>query len=132
MRLLIALGVAALAGCALKTPWTQPDVVAQALPATTHIPAQWQADATSAGAVADDWLKSFNDPALDAIVAEALANNLDLRQAAERVRIAEQNVLVVGAQLAPQVGGQLGAKSIRDKDQDGSYDSTLATVSVAW
>lgn len=135
MRLLIALGVAALAGCALKTPWTQPEVVAKALPATTHIPAQWhesQADATSAGAVADDWLKSFNDPALDAIVAEALANNLDLRQAAERVRIAQQNVLLVGAQLAPQVGGQLGAKSIRDKDQDGSFDSTLATVGVAW
>lgn len=32
--------------------------------------------------VADDWLKSFNDPTLDALVAEAIASNRDLAQAA--------------------------------------------------
>lgn len=32
--------------------------------------------------VADAWLKSFNDPTLDALVAEAIADNRDLAQAA--------------------------------------------------
>lgn len=121
----------ALAGCALKTPFTQSEVVEQALPASTHIPAAWQADAR-AGSVVDGWLKAFQDPLLEAIVAEAIANNLDLRQAAERVRVAQQQLLVVGAQLAPQIDGQLGAKSLRDKDQDNSFNSTLAYVGVAW
>jgi multidrug efflux system outer membrane protein len=123
--------LAVLSGCALKTPLTQSEVVEQALPATTQIPSAWQAEAR-AGPVADGWLKSFQDPLLEAIVAEAIANNLDLRLAAERVRIAQQQVLVVGAQLAPQIGGQLGAKSIRDKDQDDRFNSTLAYVGVAW
>ena len=124
-------GLVALAGCALQAPLTQSEVVEQALPATTHIPVAWQAEST-AGPVADGWLKSFQDPLLEAIVAEAIANNLDLRVAAERVRVAEQQVLVVGAQLAPQIAGQLGARSIRDKDQDDSFNSTLAYVGVAW
>ncbi|MGB8437607.1 MAG: efflux transporter outer membrane subunit, partial [Burkholderiales bacterium] len=81
---------------------------------------------------ADDWLKSFNDPALDAIVAEAIAPNLDLRQAAERVRIAQQNVVVVGAQLLPQIGVQLGGNVTRDRDQTSNYYSTVGYAGVAW
>ena len=131
MRALIVVVAAVLAGCALKTPPTHSEVVEQALPAKTRIPPGWQADG-SPGTVADDWLKSFNDPALDAIVAEAIAHNLDLRQAAERVRIAQQNVVVIGAQLAPQIGVQLGAKTTRDRDQSSNYNSTLAYAGVAW
>ena len=40
------------------------------------------------GAVNNDWLKTFRDPNLDAIVAEAIANNLDLVQAAAQVEVA--------------------------------------------
>jgi outer membrane protein TolC len=109
----IAVLMAALAGCALQTPPTQTEVLDQALPEGTQIPPAWKADAKT-GAVTDDWLKRFNDPTLDAIVAEALANNLDLRQAADRVTIARQSVVVVGAQLLPQIGGQLGFKKTHD------------------
>jgi outer membrane protein, multidrug efflux system len=131
MRALVIVAVAVLAGCALKTPPTQPEVLDEALPTTTHVPPAWKSD-PAASAVADDWLKSFNDPALDAIVAEAIAHNLDLRQAAERVRIAQQNVVVVGAQLLPQVGVQLGANTTRDRDQDDHYNSSSAYAGVAW
>lgn len=131
MRALIVIVAAALAGCALKTPPTHSEVVDQALPAGTRIPPAWQAD-PNASAVADDWLKSFDDPALAAIVAEAIANNLDLRQAAERVRIAQQNVVVVGSQLLPQIGAVLGARTIRDEDHDGNFNATLAYAGVAW
>lgn len=128
---IVLVAAAMLAGCALKTPPTHPEVLEQALPAQTRIPPAWKAD-PAARAVADDWVKSFNDPALDAIVAEAIAHNLDLRQAAERVRIAQQNVVVVGAQLLPQVGVQLGANVTRDKDQTSNYYSTFGYAGVAW
>lgn len=131
MRTALFLAMAVLAGCALKAPPTHTDVVDQALPKATRIPSAWRAD-PRAGEVTNDWLKSFNDPMLDAIVAEAIANNLDLRQAAERVAIAQQNVVVVGAALLPQVGAQLGATTIRDKDQDSNFNSTVAYVGVAW
>lgn len=122
---------AALAGCALKTPLTHDEVVSQALPTTTRIPLVWKA-APASNPVVDDWLKSFNDPALDALVAEAIANNLDLRVAAAKVAVAQQSVIVVGAQLLPQVGAVLGARATRDEDHGGTSDSTVAYAGVAW
>ncbi|OUL88016.1 RND transporter, partial [Paraburkholderia hospita] len=89
---------ALIAGCALAPPPQHSDVVNEALPKGTSIPPRWMSDASGAP-VADDWLKSLDDPTLDAIVAEAIANNLDLRLAADRVTIAQQSVVVVGAQL---------------------------------
>ena len=80
----------------------------------------------------DDWLKSFNDPVLDAIVAEAIANNLDLRRAAQRVRIAQETAVVVGARLSPWVVGQLGARSTRDDDHDTTFNSRIGYASVGW
>lgn len=131
MRALIVIVAAALAGCALKTPPMHTEVVDRALPQQTRIPSAWKADPTAIP-VTDDWLKSLNDPALDAIVAEAIAHNLDLRQAEERVTIAQQNVVVVGAQMLPQVGAQLGAKTLYDRDHDGNFNATAAYAGVAW
>jgi NodT family efflux transporter outer membrane factor (OMF) lipoprotein len=138
----LAVLLAALAGCALQTPPTHTEVLDQALPEKTRIPAAWEADPQS-GVVAGDWLKSFHDPMLDVIVAEALANNLDLRQAADRVEIARQSVVVVGAQLLPQIGGQLGFKKTHDfgnkdkiKDTDveikHTYHHKSASLGMAW
>jgi multidrug efflux system outer membrane protein len=78
------------------------------------------------------WLKSFLDPQLDAIVAEAQAHNIDLRFAAARVEIAQQQVIVAGAALQPQVGAQLGARSVYDKDAGQAFNGTQAFVGVAW
>jgi len=130
-RAALAVAVVALAGCALKVPPRHDEVVGEALPATTRIPPAWKA-AAATSPVADNWLQSFNDPALDALVAEAIANNLDLRIAAARVVIAQQAVIVVGAQLLPQVGAMLGARATRDEDHSGTSDSTVAYVGVAW
>lgn len=127
--------IAALAGCALQTPPTHTEVLEQALPEGTQIPFAWKADART-GAVADDWLKSFNDPVLEAIVAEAIANNLDLRQAAERVEVARQSAVVIGAQLLPQVGGQLGYKKTHDFGNEDevkhTFEHKYASLGVAW
>lgn len=119
------------AGCALKTPPQRIDIVDQALPKGTSIPPAWKANAGS-GAVSDDWLKSFDDPALDSIVAEAIANNIDLRIAATKVAVAQQAVIVVGSQLLPHVGAVLGTRVLRDEDNSGTSDSTVAYAGVAW
>jgi multidrug efflux system outer membrane protein len=77
-------------------------------------------------------LKSLNDPVLDALVAEAIAHNLDLRQAAENVRIAQQALVVVGSRLEPQVGATLGGRTTWVEGDDGDAVSTIATAGVAW
>ena len=100
-------------GCALSTPPTRTDVVTRALPKPTRIPPSWSAT-TRDDSVRNDWLRTFNDPRLDSLVAEAIAHNLDLRQAIARVEIARQTVAVVGAQLSPQVNGQVGAHATVD------------------
>jgi outer membrane protein TolC len=45
----------------------------------------------------NDWVKSFHDSGLEVVVREAIANNLDLRQAAALVDAARQSVIVVGS-----------------------------------
>ena len=103
-----------LAGCALKSPPPRDDVAAQALP-NFRVMEHWASGAAGSGAVADRWLATFNDPQLDALVAEALAYNLDLRVAAARVELAAAYVRLAGATLYPQVNlratGSLGADS---------------------
>jgi len=112
---IVAAAVAAtLAGCALKAPPPREDIAAQALP-NFRVQESWSATAASSGAVADRWLASFNDPQLDALVAEALAFNPDLRVAAARVEQAAAYVRLSGATLYPQVNlrasGSAGADS---------------------
>ena len=105
-------------------------MVTQALPATTRIPDAWRAGAP-AGNVADDWLRLFNDPALRAIVDEAIAHNPDLRAAASQVAIAQQAVVLAGAQLLPTVGVSLGARTLDDRG-GGSTGSSALFLAASW
>jgi outer membrane protein, multidrug efflux system len=131
-RSFAAVFLAALAaGCALAPPPQHSDVVNEALPKGTTIPPAWISDA-SAVPVADDWLKSLDDPMLDAIVAEAIANNPDLRQAADRVTIAQQAVVIAGAQLWPQIGATGGGRTTHDFDHDNASTTSIALGTVAW
>lgn len=89
-----------LTGCALKDPPTHEEVRQQALDHAT-IPEHWQNAAV--GDVADGWLTSFNDPALEKLVTEALQYNNDLRIAATRVEQAAGYARVAGAAIYPAV-----------------------------
>lgn len=62
----------------------------------------WKAGAAS-GSIADNWLASFNDPQLEALVAEAMANNTDLLVSAARVEQAAQYVELAKSALRPAV-----------------------------
>ncbi len=120
-----------LSGCALSKPPQHAQVVTNALPATTSIPLEWVAGG-STNPVGDNWLSSFRDPGLDAIVAEAITNNPDLRQAAARVEAARQTVVVVGSRLKPRVGIDLGVGSTRDDGHDDWFNSSQALAGAAW
>jgi len=105
--------VLALSACALKDPMPRDEMAMQAAPNLT-VAAQWVASGGSAGAVGDNWLASWNDPALDKLVAEALVYNADLRIAAARVDQAAAYVRAAASPAWPQVnllargGGQMG------------------------
>jgi NodT family efflux transporter outer membrane factor (OMF) lipoprotein len=107
------LAVVLVGGCALKSPPERADVAKQALP-NFQLPEKWDG---APQPVLQGWLKTFNDPQLDALVREALANNPDLQVAAARVEQAASFVKVAGATLYPQVsalargGGALSGDS---------------------
>jgi NodT family efflux transporter outer membrane factor (OMF) lipoprotein len=99
---LILVSTFAVAGCRVKNPPTRDKVQRDALPNVT-LTEPWKARAPLAGAVPDDWLASFNDPQLTALVNEAVANNPDLRVTAARVEQSAEYVKIAKAKLYPAV-----------------------------
>jgi multidrug efflux system outer membrane protein len=130
---LICALIVILPSCALWKPPSHSQIVTSALPEGTTIPPQWTAGGNRKE-VGDNWLRSFHDPGLDAVVAEAIANNLDLRKAAAQVEIARQNVVVVASKMKPQVGVDLSYSGLRDDVQghDHWYESKAGLAGVAW
>jgi NodT family efflux transporter outer membrane factor (OMF) lipoprotein len=122
---------AACSGCLSKAP-SHTKILQDSLPKGTKIPPAWTADSGAAAAVTNDWLKSFHDPRLDAVVAEAIANNLDLVQVAAQVEVARQNVAIVASQLKPQIGLGFGVATMRDKDQDKNFNTNSERFLIAW
>jgi NodT family efflux transporter outer membrane factor (OMF) lipoprotein len=104
--------VAVLSGCALAPPPTPADYGQEAMP-TVQPPAQWTT-AGASGSVVAGWLAGFDDPQLQSLVLEAVANNLDLRVAASRVALAAEYAKLSDSTLWPQLsllargGGQMG------------------------
>src|SRR6185436_12116432 len=92
-----------IAGCATKPPPTL-DEIHQQSGTLTHfaLTNAWKAGAAT-GPIADNWLATFNDVQLNALVAEAMTNNPDLRVSAPRVEQAAQYVRLAQAAMRPAV-----------------------------
>jgi NodT family efflux transporter outer membrane factor (OMF) lipoprotein len=117
MRRLFSLSVsiavaAALAGCALDAPPRPDEIQSQSIP-NVKVPAAWASSGGAGGEVGDNWLASFRDAQLDALVREALAYNTDLRVAAARVEQAAGFAKLAGSAVYPtaNLGGHGGGKS---------------------
>jgi outer membrane protein, multidrug efflux system len=130
-RLSAALAAGALTisvACALKKPPDAAAIKEEALPGVT-VPGQWTATGAGAGTVADNWLVTFHDEQLNAVVTEAIAHNTDLRVGASRVEQARLYANLAGAKLYPTVdllargGGKLSG------DQSGLKGAAL---NVTW
>ncbi len=129
--LAVLMMAAALAACALSTAPEHDEVVKQSLPTETAVPDAWKSGEAS-GPVENDWISSFGDPALEALVAEAIANNRDLVQAAERVRMAQQAVIVAGARLLPVVEVAGGGRSTVDSKNEKTYNTNFVYAGAGW
>jgi outer membrane protein, multidrug efflux system len=102
------------------------------------------ASVPSAPSIADEqWPRIFQDPALLHLIQEALANNLDLRIAAQRVLEAQSQVGITRSQQLPSVnaGGSYTALQIPSSLAGNNSDGTAAnsffrgggpTASAAW
>lgn len=125
----VAVAVALLAGCATKEPPKREDIQKEALVPQT-VPAGWKAGGAE-GAVTDNWLATFNDPQLDALVREAIVNNPDLRIGAVRVEQAAQYVELARAAMRPQVGvGGTGGINASGGDTSSALQGIM--IAASW
>jgi len=90
-------------GCATAPPPEPQEIRTSAL-GEDVLPQNWIEGETVSTAIRNGWIATFDDPQLDALVAEALANNPDLRIAASRLDRAAAYVGVARAALYPQIG----------------------------
>ncbi|MEO8779591.1 MAG: TolC family protein [Rhodanobacter sp.] len=103
--------MAAVAGCAAPLPQLKPPV-----------PAQWQHAVASAAATPTDlhgWWHAFADPELDAIVTRALASNLDVAQAVERLRAVRARYDRASARYLPALS--VATNDVVDPSANASY-----------
>lgn len=120
-----------LTGCAVEQPPTRAEIHKQAGVLATLDPANpWKVDAAS-GPIADNWLALFGDPQLDALVAEAMLNNPDLRITATRVEIAAQCVELAKAQMRPVVN-LIGAGGLNMGGGDIASALQGISLGVSW
>jgi outer membrane protein, multidrug efflux system len=139
--LCLALALVPLTACAVKKPPTVAEAIKNSLPPTTTIPQNWTSPDTSSAQVETGWLKSFNDPQMEAVVAEALKNNLDLQAAATRIVVAANIVTEVRAQMLPFIGLQGTASATGLYGKPGGFlaerrktvtNTSTALAAVSW
>jgi len=112
MRSVSSLALLALAGVTLGACAVGPDYVAPPSAVSgAFIGANAVAQRAAPPAPVDQaaWWKGFNDPVLDGLVERALAQNLDLAQAAARVTQARAGLSAATAALLPSGGVQASA-----------------------
>jgi NodT family efflux transporter outer membrane factor (OMF) lipoprotein len=121
------------AGCAtrLEEAPASDVVLDEALPETA-IAAEWLEPSGDTGAVDDNWLQSFNDPQLNALVAEALdVQNPNMRVLSAQVDRAEAAAVLAGAALKPNIGLAAGvSENVSDSGPEST--SSGASVVMSW
>src|SRR5437588_4151351 len=114
--LLVTASSLVLASCATKQPPFGADIMPES--ARAKIPGSWAGPHRS-GAVVPNWIRNFGDPELNALVADAVERNPDLRAAAARVEASRAAVRIAASSLYPRIamkglGGRVGQELSRD------------------
>ena len=122
----LSLAVGLLAGCTLLTPPPSEQLRQDALP-NASVPQQWKQPAEP-GAVVDSGFGNFNDPALEALIREALTYNVDLRAGAARVEQARGYVTVAGADLQPGVAAMAKGGGKWSGDYSGMQNALIGAT----
>jgi multidrug efflux system outer membrane protein len=123
-----------LAGCMLGPDYKRPELT---------VPGQFRAEPSqseiSPSAADTAWWQQFGDPQLDALIDEALANNLDVAAAAARVDQFYGALGTTRSALFPQVGADLAGTRARASGQTVSpapainpYSAVQASLLASW
>ena len=102
------LALAIISGCAIGPDYRRPDVAAPG----TFINKPEQAAETAN----TEWWKQFNDPVLDKLIAEALANNKNVKIAAANVEQAAGVLIQVRSPIFPQLNYSGTAERYRNSE----------------
>lgn len=98
-----------------------------------NMPAQWQAQPTqfsTASAVSDGWLKSFNDQALEQIIAHALGHNFQLNADRLNVQLAKERLKVSTATDFPELSLSLDSSRRKQVDDNTTSYQSSADLSL--
>ena len=122
----LASAMFALCGCASQAPYSHPD-------RTKESPSSWfndsAADGSSAQPLSEHWWSELHDPAIDALVDAAFADNPTLAEAVSRTDEARATLGANLAQSAPLVTANAGATRAQQQNTTGaSSGSTLRTT----
>lgn len=131
MALAAVLGATLLAGCATKEPPTLAEIQQQAgTLATMELNGPWKGSGVS-GPIGDNWLATFDDAQLSALVSEAITNNPDLRVAGTRVEQAGQYLELARSALGPTVN-LFGLGGLKMGGGDMSSALQGVSLGVSW
>jgi NodT family efflux transporter outer membrane factor (OMF) lipoprotein len=95
--------------------------------------ATWtSAGADNRGDVTFGWLREFDDPNMERLVAEAIEHNRDIQVAAARLRVAKEGTILGGAARLPWVSasGSGSRSEARLQDEDGDLQPFVDTKSA--
>ncbi len=123
-----------LAGCMVGPNYVRPAI---------DVPPAWRIDESLARDVSGTaWWEQFDDPALNDLITEALAQNRDVRLAAARIEEYRGRLAVTQSALFPQVGANVDAARQRASRQSSfvtypnststQFNSYQALVSASW
>lgn len=116
MRALVPCAIAAalLTGCMMGPDYARPKIDA---PTAFRLAPEAAADTANT-----EWWKQFGDPVLDALIAEALANNLNLKVAVASVEQAAGVLTQTRSQLFPQIGYSATGERARTTESGANRD----------
>ena len=96
---------------------------------TVETPKAWDSRQDALNVWPDsNWWTGFGSAELNRLIAEAQANNTDLRVAVARIRQSEAQAKIAGADLYPTLGADAGASRTRQGRQSLTSSSTATTT----
>jgi len=115
----------ALTACSMVPDYERPAV---------QTPAAFTGPAAKSGAVevSAEWWSSFNDPELESLMGEALANNLDIIAALHRVEEAEGQLRSTNSALLPTVDASGSGSRTTSSDKSGSTRSASGSLNISY
>ena len=126
---LSAMALVSGSGCAVKDPPPPNESLTSVFSEKTAVPAAWKAAGGEDGVVNTDWVQTFADAQLEALIVEGLFNNLDLKAAAARVDVASAIVVQARSLLYPQFVAVAGVGAV---GRDSTHDRSSLAGELSW